>query len=91
MNTEDREILLMLVSRLFKLTQDEIQELFKNSKITYKMLAQQIGIQSKTIDYFAKDLMVNNQFTSVTGVKKEIKPKSKDEVDKLMDEIRKYL
>lgn len=91
MNIEDREILLMLVSRLFKLKQDEIQELFKNSKITYKMLAQQIGIQSKTIDNFAKDLMVNNQFTSVTGVKKEIKPKSKDEVDKLMDDIRKFL
>ncbi|MCK9490712.1 MAG: TniQ family protein [Sulfurimonas sp.] len=88
---KDREILMIAVSRLFKINIDEIKNLFKNSKLRYKTLAEQLNISSKTIDYLAEGLIVSDSFSISANTCKEIKPRSKEEVETLMDEIRTFL
>lgn len=90
MDIKDRGSLLLAASRLLKLNIEEIKDMLQKSNITYKSFTDNISAQSKTIEYLSKDLHINKK-KSHTNTYKEIKPRSKEEVEKLMDEIRPYI
>lgn len=91
MSATDRQQLLLLVSKIFTLSISEIKELFVTNNISKKLLLSQVSVISKTINYLAKDLIDSNKKISSIDKTVKIKPRSKDEVEALMDEIRPFL
>lgn len=90
LDVKDREHLLLAVSRLFAFSLDEIKEILQEAGVTYKTLASNRSSQSQTIKYFCENLKLSNTKV-VAHHTKVIKPRSKEEVEKLMDEIRPYI
>jgi hypothetical protein len=90
MDIRDRESMLLAVSKLFALNLDEIKKIIQESNVTYKTLTSTSSTKSKTIKYLSEKLHIIEK-ESVTEYHKLIKPRSKEEVEKLMDEIRPYI
>jgi hypothetical protein len=92
MSSADREQLLLMVSRLFTLTIDEIEELFMiDLHIVKKSLLSQLLTSSKTINLLAKNLDDGTTKTVSADRTVLITPRTKDEVEALMDEIRPFI
>ncbi|MGJ0495029.1 TniQ family protein [Aliarcobacter cryaerophilus] len=90
MELKAREFYLLLVSRLFSLKIEDIKKIFKELDFTYKLVAKQSTLYSKTIDYITKNLKVNSKNKDVVNTK-EITPKSKEEVKFLLEELKSCL
>ncbi|MFA6193004.1 MAG: TniQ family protein [Sulfurimonas sp.] len=91
MSVIDRQKLLLLVSKLFTLNIDEIKQLLTETHISKKTLLEQVFVTSKTLDYLAENLVNHNNKISSIDKSVKIKPRSKDEVEALMDEIRPFI
>lgn len=90
MELKAREFYLLLVSRLFSLKIEDIKKIFEELDFTYKLVAKQSTLSSKTIDYITKNLKVNSKSKDVVSTK-EITPKSKEEVKILQEELKSCL
>ena len=91
MAIEDRCQLLYIVSKLSKFNLDEIEKIFSDNNIHQKALLNQISLSTKTINKLAKNLIYTKARAVLVDKSKSIKPKSKTEVEKLMNEIRKFI
>lgn len=91
MHIKDKEHLLHLVSRLFKMPLDEIITLFKNIGMTQYGLKRTFKSISPTVRYILHHLDSKVIFKPSRKLSREISPKSKEEVDRLFDEIRDYI
>jgi hypothetical protein len=91
-SVNERHLLMALCARVFQLKIDEIIELFRDAGITRQMIAEAVREDSKVIDYLLVELRENGRAReNVCPGKKKIEPKSKDAVERMMNEIRKYL
>ena len=88
----ERHYLMLLCAEIFRMNIDAIAGLFHNSGITRQMIDEAKHEDSPVISFLLEALPENgrNRDGSQAG-KKKIEPKSKVEVEKLMDEIRRYL
>jgi phosphosulfolactate synthase (CoM biosynthesis protein A) len=91
MSSADREQLLLVVLKLFTLNINEIQQLFIDLHIVKKSLLSQVLTTSKTINHLAKNLADSSTKRIYAGRSAQIVPKTKDEVEALMDEIRPFI
>ena len=91
MELENREMYLLIVSRLFNLKLQAIKDIFEELKFSYKLVAKQSTLKSQTIDYLASNLEINFKNKSIMSNHKEIIPKSAKEVRILFEEIKKCL
>ena len=92
MSSVDREQMLLMVSRLFEFTMDEIRQfLMLDLQITKKSLLSQILTTSRTINFLANDL--DNGIAKIVLADRTsvIRPRTKDEVEALMEEISPYI
>lgn len=90
LDVRDKVNLLLAVSRLFTLKLDDIKKMLQEANITYKTLAGNKSFHSQTIRYLCDNLERSSK-KDVVRRTKVIKPRSKEEVEKLMDEIRPYI
>ena len=91
MELENREMYLLIVSRLFNLKLQAIKDIFEELKFSYKLVAKQSTLKSQTIDYLASNLEINFKNKSIMSNHKEIIPTSAKEVRILFEEIKKCL
>jgi hypothetical protein len=71
---------------------DDIAELFHKSGITRQMIAEAMHEESPVISFLLETLLENGRDRERAHAgKKKIEPRSKEQVEKLMDEIRRYL
>jgi hypothetical protein len=92
MSSVNREQLLLMISKLFKLSIEEIQQLLMiDIHIFKKTLLSQLLKTSKTINYLAKNLDEGTDRTVSADRTVAIRPRTKDEVEALMDEIRPFI
>ena len=91
MELENREMYLLIVSRLFNLKLHAIKDIFEELKFSYKLVAKQSTLKSQTIDYLASNLEINFKNKSIMSNHKEIIPKSAKEVRILLEELKKCL
>lgn len=87
----ERHFLMLATSRLLKLTQSEIVDLFLDIGITQQMLM--IGKTNSKVIYEinSKLLDMSRRSSSVTELARPIKARSKTEVDASMSEVIRYL
>jgi Zn ribbon nucleic-acid-binding protein len=88
----DRYALMYMVSRLFLLTQDEIVETLKECGVTTQMILSAGSSKSPFIVHLLGELENSSRYYPL-GRKRDtsIVPKSKEEIERLMDEIRQYI
>ncbi|MDN5079581.1 TniQ family protein [Aliarcobacter butzleri] len=92
LNITDREELLYLVSKIFKFSIDEIIKILSKNNISKNIFRQTFETISPTIDHILERLNNNeNNHKSRKIIKKEKKPKNKEEVDKLFKDILPYI
>ena len=91
MHIKDKEYLLCMVSRLFKMPLNEIITLFKNIGMTQYGLKRTFKSISPTVRHILNCLDSKVIFKPSRKLSREISPKSKEEVDRLFDEIKDYL
>lgn len=91
-DVQERHYLMMLCAKVFEMKIDDIIDLFRKADITRQMIAEAAREDSPVIKYLFAELPENsrNRERNAPG-KKKIEPRNKDEVEKLMDEIRRYL
>lgn len=88
----ERHYLMMLCSEIFCMHIDDITELFHKSGITRQMIDAAKHEDSPVISFLLETLPENGRDRERAHVgKKKIEPRSKEQVEKLMDEIRRYL
>ncbi|MGW8168615.1 MAG: TniQ family protein [Sulfurovaceae bacterium] len=90
MKAEERQILLLMIVKLFKLNIKEIRDLLEEYNITYKSLMQ-LKTTNKTMSYLSKNLSINNIYMCRENIKHPIQPRTKIEVDKIIDNIKRFL
>jgi len=86
----ERYHLMLGTSRLLALSKKELIELLVRVGITKQMFNLRIK-RSNTIEDIYQELFDNRRKTGAKAVNQEIKPRSKIEVDLLMDEIKQFL
>jgi hypothetical protein len=88
----ERHYLMLLCAEIFRMNINDIVELFYKSGITRQMIDEAKYEDSPVISFLLEALPENgrNRDGAHAG-KKKIEPRSKQEVEKLMDEIRRYL
>ncbi|MDN5079597.1 TniQ family protein [Aliarcobacter butzleri] len=91
MHIKDREFLILISSKLFNLKIYEIKEIFEKLNFSYKLVANQSTLTSKTISYLSKDLKINTKNKILIIKQSKILPKSADEVNKLLEELKSWL
>jgi len=91
LNIKDREFLLISVSRLFKMSLDEIITLFKKLQLNRRTFLKTFIHLSKTVEFIASNLETKKLPKPLRKVYKKIEPKSKEEVDLLFREIEIYI
>ena len=91
MNIKDKEYLFQLVSRLFKLHTDEIITLLKKTGMTQSVFKRTFKSLSPTIKYIFNHLDNKTVYKPSRKLSKNILPKSKEEVDKLFEDIKDYI
>lgn len=88
----ERHYLITLCAEVFERNIDDITELFHKSGITRQMINEAKHEDSPVIIFLLEALPENGRNREVAHAwKKKIEPRSKEEVEKLMDEIRRYL
>lgn len=91
-DVHERHYLMMLCSKIFKMDINDIIDLFRNAGITRQMIDEAKHEDSPVISYLLEELPENGRERGPSNAgKKKIESKSKQEVEKLMDEIRRYL
>jgi len=90
MEAKERQILLLMVYEIFKLDIIEIRNIIEESAITHKSLIQ-LKTSNKTMTYLSKNLPVNNTHRYRQSMKQSIQPRTKKEVDKIIDSIKGFL
>ena len=91
MHINDKEHLLHIASRLFKLSLDEIVTLLKDSGMAQNGFRRTFRYLSPTAQYIFNRLNSKKIFKPSRKLLREIVPKSKEEVDRLFDEIKDYI
>lgn len=91
MHITDKEHLLLIASRLFKLSLDEIVTLLKDSGMAQNGFKRTFRYLSPTAQYIFNRLNSKKIFKPSRKLSREIVPKSKEEVDRLFDEIKDYI
>jgi predicted RNA-binding Zn-ribbon protein involved in translation (DUF1610 family) len=91
MHIKDKEHLLCVVSRLFQIPLDDIIILFKAMSMTQYGLQRTFKSISPTIKHILNHLDNKVIFKPSRTLSREISPKSKEEVDKLFEEIKDYI
>lgn len=91
MHIKEREFLILISSKLFDLKIYEIKEIFQKLNFSYKLVAKQSTLTSKTISYLSKDLKINSKNKKSIIIQNKIFPKSADEVNKLLEELKSWL
>lgn len=91
MHIKDKEHLLCVVSRLFKMPLDDIISLFKEIGMTQYGLKRTFKSISPTVNHILNHLDNKVIFKPSRKLAREISPKSKEEVDRLLDEIKDYI
>lgn len=91
MHIKDKEHLLHVASRLFRLPLDEIVDLLNKSGLSQPKFQRTFKNLSSTAEYIASCLSDKKIFKPSRKLSKKILPKSKEEVDRLFDEIREYI
>ena len=91
MHIKDKEHLLCVLSRLFKLPIDEIITLFKDTGMTQYGLKRTFKSLSPTVQYILKYLDSKIIYKPSRKLSRDIFPKSKEEVDKLFKDIKDYI
>lgn len=91
MHIRDKEHLLRLVSRLFKMSLYEIITLFKEIGMTQHGLKRTFKSISPTVRYILSHLDSKVIFKPSRKLSREISPKSKEEVERLFNEIKDYI
>lgn len=91
MHITDKEHLLLIASRLFKLSLDEIVTLLKDSGMAQNGFRRTFRYLSPTAEYIFNRLNSKKIFKPSRKLSREIVPKSKEEVDRLFDEISEYI
>lgn len=88
----ERHFLMSLVAKTFELDLETVVQLFLDSGITQQMWKESIHEHTGAVRYFLNVLPDNGRhYPHIPHLKKVIGPRSKEDVEKLMDEIRKYL
>lgn len=88
----ERHYLMILCAEIFRMDIDDIADLFHKSGITRQMIDEAKHEDSPVIKFLLGALPENGRDREVAHAgKKKIEPRSKEEVEKLMDEIRRYL
>jgi hypothetical protein len=88
----ERHYLMILCAEVFRMNIDDITELFHKSGITRQMIDEAKHEDSPVISFLLEALSENGRnMGGVHARKKKIEPRSKEQVEKLMDEIRRYL
>lgn len=91
-DVHERHFLMSLVAKTFELDLETVIQLFLDSGITQQMWKESIHQDSKAVRYFLSVLPYNGRhYPNIPHSTMVIVPRSKEEVEKLMDEIRKYL
>ena len=88
MDDKTRDFFILITSRVFDLKLDEIKMIFEELKFSYKLVVEQSTLTSKTIFYLAQDLKINSKQRDQKLSKKEILPKSAEEVNKMIEELK---
>lgn len=89
---EERHHLLMAVSRLLEFTLEEMIVLFRHAKVSRQMFLISKKLFSSTVMFIADALDDRGKSSYYRkGTKSIIEPNSKEVVETLMDDIRKYL
>ena len=91
MSVEDRLQLLLVISKLAKFKINDIKNILLDEHIYKKSLLNQISLDSLTIDYLAEGLEESKDRIMVASKNNSIEPRSKEEVEKLMNEIRRFI
>lgn len=91
MHITDKEHLLCIASKLFKLSLDEIVTLLKNLGMAQNGFRRTFKYLSPTADYILNHLDNKKIFKPSRKLSREIVPKSKEEVERLFDEISEYI
>lgn len=91
-DVQERHYLMMLCAKVFGMNIAEIINLFREAGITRQMIAEAKHEDSPVISGFMEELLENGRNAGgIHSVKKKIEPRSREEVERLMDEIRRYL
>ena len=88
MDTKTRDFFILITSRVCDLKLDEIKSIFEELDFSYKLVVEQSTLTSKTIFYLAQSLKINSKQKNNRLYKKEILPKSADEVNKMIEELK---
>jgi hypothetical protein len=93
LDSKERMKLMHLVSKILKTNINIFENFLRTSKITYRQfLGSNTAIpESPTIRYLSENLKIQETFQNKRNNPKEIKPKSKEEVDILMYELEEFL
>lgn len=91
MNIDDRIYFMFLLKEFFKIPLEEIKRMILKLNISSKTFCQISSVSSPTIEYLIKFLGDGSTKSSIRTTINSIKPKSKQEIDKLMFEIEKFL
>lgn len=91
-DVHERHYLMQLCAKVFELKIDDIADLFRQAGITRQMIDEAKHENSPMIRFLLEALPENGRGRDpVHPGKKQIEPRSKEEVERLMDEIRRYL
>ena len=90
MEAEERQILLLMVYKIFKLNIEEIRNILEESAITHKSLLQ-LKTSNKTMAYLSKNLPIGNAHICQKSMKQYIQPRTKEEVEKILSSIKEFL
>ncbi|MDD5401112.1 MAG: TniQ family protein [Sulfurimonas sp.] len=91
MHIKDKEHLLFIISNLFKLSLNEIVTLLRDSEMAQNGFKRTFRNLSPTAEYIFNRLDTKKIFKPSRSLSREIVPKSKEEVERLFDEIREYI
>ncbi len=91
-DVQERHYLMMLCAKVFEMNIDDISDLLRKADITRQMIAEAKHEDSPVISHLLETLRENGRSReSIYVGKNKIEPRGKEEVEHLMDEIRRYL
>lgn len=91
MDINHRDFFILITSRLFDLKLNRIKEIFEILNFSYKLVAKQSTLTSKTISYLCTDLKINSKNKTSIFIQNKVFPKSAEEVNKLLEELKSWL
>ena len=91
MSLKNREFFLLIISRIFKFNIEEIKKIFENMSFSHNLVANQSTLTSETISYLSQNLKIISQSKRYKIKKKEIIPKSIEEVKLILQELKQCL